>query len=295
MATASEIDTYHQRLVSTLNVENVLGQKAAIRSGKDQKWEDEKFEGLVDFELYPKDARLIADSERKRAVPLFAFEKIRIVGKELEEVTDKRSGPKCWVSWHEQWERFAPDGVNPGKKGTPPYFMLGAIQWILFWGQASDDSKVQVLRAEWDNAAYLAPHRKRVTGKDEGDEGASLAGQPHWHVDPLLELGDFSTVELFRGTELEEEAGHSFSGKYLKIHRVHLAMSGWSNPPPPVAPSVGGGIAGAKAAPKAGKVPPELYASRWQVGYSENKERLIEWNLCVLRYIKSQINYISEH
>ncbi len=41
MATASEIDTYHKRLVSAINEEKLLGQKAAMRVTGDAKWQDD--------------------------------------------------------------------------------------------------------------------------------------------------------------------------------------------------------------------------------------------------------------
>jgi hypothetical protein len=283
MATATEINTYHKRLVSALNEETILGQKAALRAGVGQDWKSEKFEGKVDFELYPLDIRLVGASERRRDVPIFAFEKISIVGRELEEITDKAGGARCWIGWHEQWERFAPSGLSPGKKGKQPYFMLAAIQWILFWGQTSDDTKVQVMRAEWDNVAHVTPHRKSAMTDKVSDEGDNLAGQPHWHVDPLLEVGDVSLLDLFKGDELEEEFRHELSGKYLKLQRVHLAMAGWQCP---------ARVKPVKTAPKSQH--DAHHASRWQVDYTEDKDTLIDWNLSVVRYIKSQINYIRE-
>ena len=287
MATAFDINLYHRQLLSSLNTARILGQKAALRVVRDLEWEDEKFEGPVDFELYPLDTRLIGASERRRDVPVFAFEKVSVIGRELEEITEGKSSARCWIGWHEQWERFAPFGVYAGRKEKEkekaPFFMLSAIQWILFWGARDDDSKVQIMRAEWDNVAHLAPHRKKA-GNEQADDGDSLAGQPHWHVDPPLELGDFSSFDLFRGSELEEEAGHEFSGKYLKLKRVHLAMSGWSNPVPQEV----------AAASKKSKKDDVVHAARWQMDYCEDTDRLVDWNLSVLRYIKTQINYIND-
>lgn len=287
MATASDINQYHRQLVSALNSAKILGQKAGLRLAKDKKWDHEQFEDTVGFELHPLDTRLVGSSERRSGVPVFAFEKIRIIGRELEELKDGKSGERCWVGWYEEWERFAPFGFHAWKKKNnedkAPFFMLSAIQWNLYWGAKDNESKVQVMRAEWDNVAHLAPHRKKA-GKEQGDGGESLAGQPHWHVDQPLEIGDFVAFDQFRGTDLEEEAGHQFSGKYLHIKRVHLAMNGWNNPVP----------AQAAAAAKASKKDDAVHAARWQIDYSEDKDRLVDWNLSVLRYIKSQANHIIE-
>jgi len=291
MATAPEIALYHRQLLSSLNTAKILGQKAAMRLVRDIKWEQEEFEGRVDFELYPLDTRLVGASERRQGVPVFAFEKVSLIGKELEEIKEGKSGARCWIGWQEQWERFAPYGVYAGRKekerDKAPFFMLSAIQWTLYWGPRDDDSKVQIMRAEWDNVAHLLPHRKKA-GTAQTNEEDSLAGQPHWHVDPPLELGDFTTFDSFRGSEYEEEATHSFSGKYLKLKRVHLAMSGWSNPVPAALAASG------KASSRQPKKDDAMHASRWQVEYTEEQKRLIDWNLCVLRYIKSQAEYIND-
>ena len=84
-------------------------------------------------------------------------------------------------------------------------------------------------------------------------------------------------VAEYRGTELEEFARQDFTGKYLQLHRVHLAMGGWKNEQP--------------AAPADAEA---NHASRWQINYTEERDELIEWNLCTLRYIKSQIHFIDD-
>lgn len=275
MANANDIDLYHQRLQTVLNAEALLGQRAAIRPPYARDWKNQKFTGPIDFDLWPTERPMTARSDHGGELAVFAFEKLTQLGTgNLVEIEDEGKAGICWISWHERWERLVPEGVFPGKKGKQPHFMLGTIQWILFWGQPDEDRKVQIVRAEWDNAAHVAKKKLEYDLANEKDALGSEAGQPHWHVDRVLELGDVDAYLDFRGTELQELAHSSYAGRYLKLQRVHLAMGGWKN---------GAGNGGAAL----------NYAARWQVEYTEDGDELIEWNLSTLRYIKSQIPCIA--
>ena len=203
---------------------------------------------------------------------------------ELVELQDEGNTGICWISWHERWERLVPESVFPGKKGKQPHFMLGTTRWILFWGRRDDFQKVQIIRAEWDNAAHVATRKreydiaKQQGAAPTGNGGNSEAGQPHWHIDRVLELGDVGAYLEYRGTELQELAHSSIAGQYLNLQRVHLAMGGWRN-----CATVAG--AADLTAPN--------QAARWQIEYTEDRNELIEWNLSTLHYMKSQIRYIA--
>ncbi len=287
MANANDIDTYHQHLLAALNSEELLGQPGAIRATPGRNWQNPKFKGSIDFDLWPTETPMTAMSDQNRELALFAFERIKkIGGGELEEIEDKGDSGICWISWHERWERLVPEGVFPGKKARQPHFMLGTIQWILFWGRADDERKVQIVRAEWDNATHVTKRKreydeeKDATRGRRDENGASDAGQPHWHIDRVLELGDVAALAESRGTDLEELARQPMTGKYLHLQRVHLAMGGWKNKPPD---SVAAATAEAN------------HAARWQINYTEDRDELIEWNLCTLRYIKSQTHFIDNY
>lgn len=284
MANSNDIDSYHHHLLIALNGEGLLGQQAAIRATPGRDWKNPKFTGPIDFDLWPTEAPKLAKSDQGGELAVFAFEKLTKIGSgELVEVEDEGDSGICWISWHERWDRLVPENVFPGKKGKQPHFMLGTIQWILFWGRPDDDRKVQIVRAEWDNAAHVGQKKKeyeiaKAKGtKDADDDDDSLAGQPHWHVDRVLELGDVDAFLEHRGTDLQELAHSSYAGQYLKLQRVHLAMGGWKNPA-----AAGGGAAVA-----------QNHAAKWQIKYTEERDDLIDWNLATLRYIKSQIHYIG--
>jgi|GEM_PF-4595579 len=279
MANANDIDSYHHHLLAALNGEGLLGQQAAMRPDPKRDWKNPKFTGPIDFDLWPTEAPMMAQSDQGGELAVFPFEKLKKIGSgELIEVEDEGDTGICWISWHERWERLVPETVFPGKKGKQPHFMLGTIQWILFWGRPEEERKVQIVRAEWDNAAHVAKRKKEYDivkekgAKPAEEEDDSEAGQPHWHVDRVLELGDVDAFLEHRGTDLQELAQSSYAGQYLKLQRMHLAMGGWKN---------GAAVAAAN------------HAARWQIEYTEDGDELIEWNLCTLRYIKSQIRYIS--
>jgi hypothetical protein len=281
MATVNDIDSYHHYLLAALNGDGLLGQPAAIRPDPNRDWRNAKFTGPIDFDLWPTETPMMAKSDQGGELAVFAFEKLTRIGSgDLVEIEDEGDGGICWISWHERWERLVPETVFPGKKGKQPHFMLGTIQWILFWGRPEVE-KVQIVRAEWDNATHVSKKKKEYDiGKAKGakpaeEEEDSEAGQPHWHVDRVLELGDVDAFLEHRGTDLQELAHSSYAGQYLKLHRVHLAMGGWKNGTP------GGAAVAAN------------YASRWQIEYTEKRDELIDWNLSTLRYIKSQIHYIG--
>jgi hypothetical protein len=281
MATANDIDSYHHHLLAALNGEGLLGQPAAIRPDPNRDWKSPKFTGPIDFDLWPTEAPMMATSDQGGELAVFAFEKLTKIGSgELVEIEDAGDGSICWISWHERWERLVPETVFPGKKGKQPHFMLGTIQWILFWGRPEDE-KVQIVRAEWDNAAHVSKKKKAYDiakakcAKPAEEEEDSEAGQPHWHVDRVLELGDVDAFLEHCGTDLQEMAHSSYAGQYLKLQRVHLAMGGWKNGTP------GGAAVAAN------------HAARWQIEYTEDRDELIDWNLSILRYIKSQIHYIG--
>jgi hypothetical protein len=256
MANAHEIELYHNHLLAALNKERLLGQSAAVRASHGKDWKNSKFKGQIDFDLWPTEVPWNAESDQGRALAIFAFEKLMKIGDgELVEVGDQGKSGICWISWHERWERLVPDDVIPGKRAKQPHFMLSTIQWILFWGRVDEVQKAQIVRAEWDNAAHIAKEKGRAKPGD-----TSEAGQPHWHVDRVLELGDVDSFLENRGTELQEVAYGLYAGQYLKLQRVHLAMGGWKN-----APAAG---AGADAA--------QNHAARWQIEYTENRDELIE-------------------
>ena len=147
MANANDIENYHLLLLAAINSERLLGQPAAIRSTHGLDWRNAKFRGVIDFDLWPREMPMTAISDQGRELALFAMEKVTRIGSgELEEIKDKGDSGICWISWHERWERLTPEGVFPGKKAEQPHFMLGTMQWILFWGRATDDRKVQIVR-----------------------------------------------------------------------------------------------------------------------------------------------------
>jgi hypothetical protein len=275
MANANDIDSYHQSLCGAINAEGLLGQQAFVRAASGSGWKNPKFAGAIDFDLWPIERPMKARSDHGGELAVFAFEKLTQLGTgNLVEIEHEGKAGICWISWHERWERLVPERIFPGKKGKQPHFMLGTIQWILFWGQPEEDRKVQIVRAEWDNAVHLAKKKLEYDLGNKKDAQGNEAGQPHWHVDRVLELGDVDAYLESRGTELQELAYSLYAGRYLKLQRVHLAMGGWKN---------GAGDGGAAV----------NYAARWQVEYTEDRGELIEWNLSTLRYIKSQIPCIA--
>ncbi len=230
MANANDIDSYHQRLQAALNAEGLLGQQATIRATRDRDWKNPKFTGLIDFDLWPSERPMTARSDHGGELAVFAFEKLTPLGTgDLIEINNEGRTGICWISWHESWDRLVPEGVFPGKKGKQPHFMLCTIQWILFWGKPEEDRKVQIVRAEWDNAAHVSKKKLEYDLANEQDAQGHKSGQPHWHVDRVLELGDVAAYLEFRGTDLQELAHSSYAGQYLKLQRVHLAMGGWKN------------------------------------------------------------------
>lgn len=281
MANANDIDAYHRFLANALKHEGLLGQAATIRPDRRKDWKNQKFTGPIDFDLWPIESPVMARSNQGRELAVFAFEKLTKYGSgELIEIDDTGDGSICWISWHERWERLASKTVFPGKKARQPHFMLGTIQWILFWGRPGGE-KVQIVRAEWDNASHVARKRReydiaRVKGAMiTEEEGSSEAGQPHWHVDRVVELGDVDAFLEYRGTDLQELAHSSYAGRYLKLQRMHLAMGGWKNVEPGTPPVA------------------TNHAARWQIEYTEDRDELIDWNISTLRYIKSQLHYIG--
>ncbi len=152
-----------------------------------------------------------------------------------------------------------------------------------------EERKVQIVRAEWDNAMHIARERREYeigshvgSAKRAVNDEEHKAGQPHWHVDRVLELGDVDAYLEHRGTELQELAHSSYAGQYLKLQRVHLAMGGWKNALP-------------ASVAVAAQTSTANHAARWQMKYTEDRDELIEWNLCTLRYIESQVHHINDY
>jgi hypothetical protein len=277
MANASDIDAYHNHLLAALNDESLLGQRATIRHTPSRNWKNKRFKGPIDFDLWPTAMPMWAESDRGGELAVFAFEKLKHFGAgELVEIEDEGKSGNCWISWHERWDRLVPPIDFPGKESKQPHFMLDTIQWILFWGQPDPGPRVQIVRAEWDNAVHVARKKLEYNLASGKGEQNSEAGQPHWHVDRVLELGDVDAYLNHRDTELQELAYGSYAGQYLNLKRVHLAMGGWKNG----AESLGTAISD---------------AARWQIKYTEDRDELIEWNLSTLRYIKSQTQYFTRY
>jgi hypothetical protein len=99
-----------------------------------------------------------------------------------------------------------------GKNTIPNIFFSLSV----FQGQASDDTKLQLLRAEWDNY----------------DEPSNKHPQPHWHV---YSMKDFFISDNFKEVvKSEENPFNQFiqdnSNKTIDTDRLHFAMNGqWSD------------------------------------------------------------------
>ena len=92
----------------------------------------------------------------------------------------------AWVSWTEKWVK-----VGSGK------CQLKAAGFRFFWGRAGATEQRQcVVRAEWDQTSSI---------RNE----SSTAGQPHWHVDRKIILGEAASLRQVEPKDL------------------HLAMAGW--------------------------------------------------------------------
>jgi len=86
----------------------------------------------------------------------------------------------------------------------------------VFQGQASDDRKLQLFRAEWDNYA----------------EQSDKHPQPHWHIYNQKEISsseDFNS-EIESEKNLFNEYIEDDGSKIINIDRFHFAMNGqWSD------------------------------------------------------------------
>lgn len=272
LASASEIEAYHRRLVDALVEYSLFSQRTIIRHNGASEWKSSKFHGSVDFDLWPVDSPTMARSDRGRELPILALGPLEeLERKNLVEIHGNNN--YCWISWHERWERLSLQSPFQRRRGAEPKFMLSTVQWILFWGPPEGEI-VQIARAEWDNARHIREKMKEhglfESSRRHLAEDSDSAGQPHWHVDRVLELGDVDSFREHRGTELQELAHSVFAGRYLELQRVHLAMGGWRN---------------------------ELdcrtdHPAKWQAKYTEDVDDLVDWNISTLCYIKNQVPHV---
>ncbi len=85
----------------------------------------------------------------------------------------------------------------------------------VFQGEISDDRKLQLFRAEWDNY----------------DELSDKHPQPHWHIYIQKEalIADNFEEEIEEGSNQFNEFLESEGNKILNVDRFHFAMNGqWS-------------------------------------------------------------------
>ncbi len=126
MANAKDIESYHEHLLIVLNKEGLLGQIAVIRAAPRKDWKDPKFKGEIDFDLWPTESPMTAKSAQGSERAIFAFQTATKVGTgELMEVGRKGESGICWISWHERWERLAPEGGFQARRRSNRISCLG--------------------------------------------------------------------------------------------------------------------------------------------------------------------------
>lgn len=240
MLSATDLRKLHQ------NLERRYGEilERRVRAQPERKREDlRKFRsgGTVLYDLAPVDGVWEKALTRSRQL-VFPLLPIRYDGTEYGVA-------RCWVGWTETWRCIDKDE-----------FDLQSAAWTLYWGYVGDESKTQVLRAEWDQL-----YRLECTPSD--------AGHPHWHIDTEIALSQVgAAVEHVALEELSDAPASN-----LAMQRVHLAMGGWLNRP-----------AHALAQPPDEDEVPEC----WQCDFGGGADDLSTWGVRTLRYLRTQANLI---
>ena len=192
MPTRGEIGRLHKRILDCVHSESGIRIDIGAIGFEFGEWWKVKPAGEIRFEMVPLDVRLTVLGMRDRGsrvavfplhVPAFAH-----------TIDDDAQG--LWFSWFERW-----------RKSKDQQFRVETAGWTVFFGEQRDDSKVQILRADWDNleSPRESPH-----------------GQPHWHVDGAIRVAEF-LFENTLGTSLYEA---------IAIDEAHLGMGGWDNKVP---------------------------------------------------------------
>lgn len=106
--------------------------------------------------------------------------------------------------------RMVPKGIKNKRKIPNIFFSLSVFQ-----GEFSDEIKVQLFRAEWDNYEELLERHP----------------QPHWHIYTQRDIED--TSKTFEIKETEDDNFEKYierEKKVVNIARFHFAMNGqwWS-------------------------------------------------------------------
>lgn len=106
--------------------------------------------------------------------------------------------------------RFVPNGIKKKRKIPNIFFSLS-----IFQGKVSDEIKVQLFRAEWDNYEELSEKHP----------------QPHWHLYSQRDIEDISKGfdEIIESADDNFEKYIESEKKVVDIDRFHFAMNGqWS-------------------------------------------------------------------
>jgi len=206
MATRIDLETLHQEICRCIDETN-SGTAIQPIGFEDGDWWRIKPGGQVPFETVPKDPRLQVTAERALGGRVSVFQlHYPAFAKRADD--DSLRGddamPGLWVTWRDNWTKTA--------KRTE--FRMVSAGWTLFFGHREDKAKTQILRAEWD--------------KQESDV-ATPQGQPHWHIDAIMGVGDFAYGGS-PGADQDADYGCD-EGPYraIGIHRAHLGMGGWNN------------------------------------------------------------------
>jgi len=196
---AGEIDGFHAELEK--GVKAVLGARVKIRTNIS--WTSSNFRGDFPFELWSTHPVEFALS-RGRKVSVVALPRSDD-GQNHRPDLGTSPSLRAWVTWHEEWRK------NPDDS-----FSLLTAAWTVFWGIQGDGNKMQVLRAEWD-------------------QKNDVPANPHWHVDPTLQVSPLPgepPLILQALKPVSPSAGAAMAGEGLTIDRSHLGMGGWEHQSP---------------------------------------------------------------
>lgn len=124
-----------------------------------------------------------------------------------------------WLHFSIQFKVYS---KGPGSKKYDYY--LAGVSIAVFYGQATDEDKLLMFRAEWDNK--------------EDDETSIIHPQPHWHIHNIgssVKAGDISDFNTFLGMKQEEppdfleelapESEEILTSKIANLSGFHFAMS----------------------------------------------------------------------
>jgi hypothetical protein len=236
MPTPGKIETFHKKLITS--VKNVIGWDIEI-SPSCPEWKGVKATAQILWTALPGGTTPVEQAYRNQRDRVCVFS--------VEEGADE-TDPRGWVTWSEIW----------GKNKQREFYLLSA-GWTAFWGSPSDDQKVQVLRADWDQPNPDIPARRE-----------SEAGQPHWHVDRVIPVQDSWAIPQaapriegeLPSIMLDDEVSLSRTIPAIRMGKVHLSMGTWEG---------------------------AAYPRCWQRSYDDDCDKLLDWAGKTLQYLKGQL------